>query len=319
MKTATEQALKTPESPAFSADYASALKQYISNGDEAALGRGYEIGRKAMAGGKSLMDFSSVHHQALEQILADCRDEQATKHALEAGAHFLADTLSPYEMAHRGFQDAVSALRQMNERLEQQIKSIAYSVHDEAGQLLAAVHLALATLTLELPAPQQEQILQIEELLSEVERQLRQYSHELRPTVLDDLGWIPALRFLAQGVSKRANLPIHVETELTDRLPAPAETAIYRVVQEALNNIVKHSGATAVWITAEKADGVLRCSVRDNGAGFSVDSVRGEGQRRGLGLSSMKERLNAVGGALHIKSSPGNGTQLLMTLPLEMN
>ena len=319
MKTATEQALKIPVSSAFRTDYLAALAQYISHGDEAALGRGYEIGRKAMAEGKSLMDFSSVHHEALQEILADSRFDLATKHALEAGAHFLAETLSPYEMAHRGFQDAVSALRQMNERLEQQIKSIAYSVHDEAGQLLAAVHLALASLTLELPAPQQEQIIQIEELLSEVERQLRQYSHELRPTVLDDLGWVPAIRFLAQGVSKRANLPIHVETELTDRLPAPAETAIYRVVQEALNNIVKHSGATAVWISAEKAEGVLRCSVRDNGSGFSVDSVRSEGQRRGLGLSSMKERLNAVGGALHIESSPGNGTQLLMTLPLETN
>jgi two-component system sensor histidine kinase UhpB len=319
MKTATEQALKVPVRSAFRTDYLAALAQYISHGDEAALGRGYEIGRKAMAEGKSLMDFSSVHHEALREILADSRSDQATKHALKAGAHFLAETLSPYEMAHRGFQDAVSALRQMNERLEQQIKSIAYSVHDEAGQLLAAVHLALASLTLELPAPQQEQIIQIEELLSEVERQLRQYSHELRPTVLDDLGWVPAIRFLAQGVSKRANLPIHVETELTDRLPAPAETAIYRVVQEALNNIVKHSGATAVWISAEKAEGVLRCSVRDNGSGFSVASVRSDGQRRGLGLSSMKERLNAVGGALHIESSPGNGTQLLMTLPLETN
>jgi len=319
MKTATYQAAKTSESSAFQTDYLSALTQYISNGDEAALGRGYEIGRKAMAEGKSLMDFSTVHHQVLQEILASSPNDRATKHALEAGAHFLAETLSPYEMAHRGFQDAVSALRQMNERLEQQIKSIAYSVHDEAGQLLAAVHLALATLTLELPAPQQEQIIQIEEMLSEVERQLRQYSHELRPTVLDDLGWVPAIRFLAQGVSKRANLPIHVETELADRLPAPAETAIYRVVQEALNNIVKHSGATAVWITAQKAEGVLRCSVRDNGAGFSMDSVRANGQRRGLGLSSMHERLNAVGGTLRIESSPGNGTQLLMTLPLEEN
>jgi signal transduction histidine kinase len=319
MKTATSQAINSTESSAFRADYLSALAQYISRGDEAALGRGYEIGRKAMAEGKSLMDISAVHHEGLQEILASSRNDPGSKHTLGAGAHFLAETLSPYEMAHRGFQDAVSALRQMNERLEQQIKSIAYSVHDEAGQLLAAVHLALASLTLELPAPQQEQIIQIEELLSEVERQLRQYSHELRPTVLDDLGWVPAIRFLAQGVSKRANLPIHVETELTDRLPAPAETAVYRVVQEALNNIVKHSGATAVWITAQKADGVLRCSVRDNGAGFSMDSVRGEGQRRGLGLSSMFERLNAVGGALHIESSPGNGTQLLMTLPLEMN
>src|SRR4029077_7795805 len=100
---------------------------------------------------KSSMHSSSAHHQPLQKMLASSHNDQATRHALEAGAHFLAETLSPYEMAHRGFQEAVSALRQMNERLEQQIKSISYSVHDEAGQLLAAVHLALATLTLELP------------------------------------------------------------------------------------------------------------------------------------------------------------------------
>src|ERR1700687_2948937 len=152
MKTTTYQYAKTTERSAFQTDYLSALTQYISNGYEAALGRGYESGRKAMAEGKSLMDFSSVHHQALQEILASARSDQATQHALEAGGHFLAETLSPYERVHRGFNVAVSARRQMNQRLEQQIKSIPYSVHDEAGQLLAAVNLALATLTLELPA-----------------------------------------------------------------------------------------------------------------------------------------------------------------------
>jgi signal transduction histidine kinase len=318
MKTATHQAVQNPESSDFRADYLFALQRYISHGDEAALGRGYEIGRKAMAEGKSLMDISGVHHHALQEILASsgAKDSRQT---LEAGAHFLAETLSPYEMAHRGFQDAVSALRMMNDRLEQQIKSIAYSVHDEAGQLLAAVHLALASLSIELPKTQQEQIVEIEGLLNGVANQLRQYSHELRPTVLDDLGWVPAIRFLAQGVSKRANLPIEVETELSDRLPPATETAIYRVVQEALNNIVKHSGATSVRITAQVSEGMLRCTVSDNGVGFSVDSIRAERQRRGLGLSSMHERLNAVGGTLHIESSPGKGTQLVITVPMETN
>jgi|SRR5579864_1398648 len=319
MKTAAHQATQNSESSDFAGKYRAALQSYISHGDEGSLGRGYELGRKALAAGKSLIDITSTHHQALQEILASSSNESASKPALQAGAHFLAETLSPYEMAHRGFQDAVEALRHMNDRLEQQIKSIAYSVHDEAGQMLAAVHLGLASLGIQLAKPQQVQIVEIEGMLNEVERQLRQYSHELRPTVLDDLGWVPALRFLAQGVSKRANLPIHVETDLTDRLPAPAETAIYRVVQEALSNAVKHSGATGVWITAQKDDTVLLCSVRDNGAGFSVDAIRAERGRRGLGLSSMQERLNAVGGTLQIESSPGKGTHLSMSLPLEKN
>jgi len=319
VNTTTHQAAKSSDNSTFHADYLSALQRYASQNDEASLGRGYEIGRKVMAAGTSLMDISSVHHQALQEILGSSNAALPPERMLEAAAHFLSETLSPFEMAHRGFTDAVSALRQMNDRLEQQIKSIAYSVHDEAGQLLAAVHLALAGLATDLPLPQQQQIVGIEGLLNEVERQLRQYSHELRPTVLDDLGWVPALRFLAQGVSKRSNLPIHVETDLNDRLPPSVETAIYRVVQEALSNAVKHSGATAVWISAQKGDGVLRCSVRDNGAGFPVESVRASRQRRGLGLSSMQERLDAVGGSLRIESSPGKGTELLMTLPLEKN
>src|SRR4029077_16595420 len=107
--------------------------------------------------------------------------------------------------AQRGVQDAIAALRQFNETLEEEIKRIAYGVHDEAGQILVAVHLALADLAGELPERQKEQVGRIEELLKQVEGQLRRYSHELRPTVLDDLGWIPAIRFLAEGVSKRAH------------------------------------------------------------------------------------------------------------------
>src|SRR6266571_4082251 len=203
-------------------EYASLLREYAAGGGEATLGRAYELGRRAIAERKSLLDLASIHHGALR-----------------ASADFLAECMSPYEMAQRGFQDAVRALRQLNETLEEEIKRIAYAVHDEAGQLLVAVHLALADMARELPKPQQEQLGRIKGLLNEVEKHLRRYSHELRPTILDDLGWIPAIRFLAEGISKRANLPIHIQTRISGRLPGPAETALYRIVQESLNNAVK--------------------------------------------------------------------------------
>ncbi len=298
-------------------NYFSALEQYLAHGDESALGRGYEIGRQAMAAGKSLIELASVHHAALEKILGSQREEGSGERVLHASARFFSEALSPYEMAHRGFQEAVSALRQMNDRLEAQIKRIAYAVHDEAGQLLAAVHLGLASLAVDLPDNRKAQVIQIEELLNDVESQLRQYSHELRPTLLDDLGWIPAIRFLADGVAKRANVAIHVLAEFADRLPGPAETAIYRVIQEALNNVVRHSGAKDVWIIAQKKHGVLCCSIRDNGGGFRTEALSAEGRPRGLGISSMSERLNAVGGSLQIKSIPGKGTELMIQLPME--
>src|SRR5712692_9047834 len=203
---------KTKPHAGFDQEYRSSLREYAAGGGEPALGRAYELGRRALTEQKSLVEIASLHHQA---VLALVRDAESGKHReelLRASAEFLAECLSPYEMAHRGFQDAVTALRQLNETLEEEIKRIAYAVHDEAGQLLVAVHLALAEVALELPEPQQVQVERIKEMLNQVEKQLRRYSHELRPTVLDDLGWIPAIRFLAEGVSKRAGVAIEIKT-----------------------------------------------------------------------------------------------------------
>jgi signal transduction histidine kinase len=307
---------KERSTEAFAEEYRIALERYISFRDESALGNGYQLGRKALEAGKPLMEITAIHHQALSEIVfKTTRADEALKQLIQDSSDFLTESLSPYEMAHRGFQDAVAALRQMNDRLEDQIKGIAYAVHDEAGQLLAVVHLALATLATELPTSQQKKIVEIEGLLNEVEKQLRQYSHELRPTVLDDLGWLPALRFLADSVSKRANIPVRLEANVSGRLPSLAETAIYRVVQEALNNAIKHSGASTISISAQKEGSTLFCSIRDNGAGFDVEAVRTRRVRSGLGLTSMQERLNAVGGTLHIESAPGKGTEVQIRLP----
>jgi signal transduction histidine kinase len=300
----------------FEEEYRSCLHEYAAGGGELALGRAYELGRRALAEQKSLVDMASLHHQAVLELVRRAENEKHLEQALRASAEFLAECLSPYEMAHRGFQDAVNALRQLNETLEEEIKRIAYAVHDEAGQLLVAVHLALADVASELPEPQQVQFTRIKEMLNEVEKHLRRYSHELRPTILDDLGWIPAVRFLADGVSKRANLPIHIDAMVSGRLPSAVETTLYRIVQEALTNAVKHANAGHVWIRAWRENLVLCCSIRDDGSGFNIP----QGQRalpKGLGLIAMRERVSAIGGTLQIESRPGNGTELSIRLPLE--
>src|SRR5213594_3292423 len=217
----------------FEDEYRSSFDEYAGGGGELALGRAYELGRRALNEKKSLVEIASLHHQAVLGLIRDAGSDKQREESIRAGSEFLAECLSPYEMAHRGFQDAVKALRQLNETLEEEIKRIAYAVHDEAGQLLVAVHLALAEVAPELPEPQQVQVARIKELLNQVEKHLRRYSHELRPTILDDLGWVPAIRFLADGVSKRANIPIQIEASFSGRLAGPIETALYRIVQEA--------------------------------------------------------------------------------------
>ena len=315
MKRAAGHKLKAQVS--FEDEYASFLREYAAGSGENALGRAYELGRRALTERKSLVEIAALHHRALRGLIQEEKDEKRREELLRTSGDFLAECLSPYEMAHRGFQDGVKALRQLNETLEQEIKRVAYAVHDEAGQLLVAVHLALAEVAQELPKAQQDQVGKIEGLLNQVETHLRRYSHELRPTILDDLGWIPALRFLAEGISKRAHLPIHIQATVSGRLPGAVETALYRIAQEGLTNAVKHAKARNIWIRAWKERFTLRCSIRDDGAGFDSPQVQTEPGRKGLGLIAMRERVSAIGGTLCIESCPGRGTELSIRIPLE--
>ena len=308
---------KSSEHIEFETEYAAALRDYAMGGGETILGRAYELGRRAISERKSLLELVSIHHRILRELFQSSPDRRSQTHLVNASCDFLSECVSPYEMAQRGFQDAVKALRQLNETLEEEIKRIAYSVHDEAGQLLVAVHLALANVAQDVPQAQRAQISEIQELLNEIEKHLRRYSHELRPTILDDLGWIPAVRFLAEGVSKRANLPIHIETKFTSRLPGTVETTLYRIVQEALTNAVKHAQAKNIWVRAWLKDKVLHCSIRDDGAGFDPEAVQASTSKKGLGLVAMRERLSAIGGTLWIESSQRRGTELLIRLPME--
>src|SRR5216683_5360461 len=316
MKTAIRRKAKAPAG--FEEEYRSCLHEYATGGGEPMLGRAYELGRRALSEQKSLVEMASLHHQAVLALVRGAESEERLVELLRASAEFLAECLSPYEMAHRGFQDAVKALRQLNETLEEEIKRIAYAVHDEAGQLLVAVHLALAEVARELPQPQQARVGQIKELLNQVEKHLRRYSHELRPTILDDLGWVPAIRFLAEGISARAGLPIHIDATFSERLPGPVETALYRTVQEGLTNAVKHAKAGNIWIRAWKERDALCCSIRDDGAGFDAHQIQTEPTRKGLGLIAMQERMSAIGGTLRVESCPGRGTELSVRVPLEV-
>ena len=219
-----------------------------------------------------------------------------------------------HDMTER--RNADEALRRMNEVLEEQVHRIAHALHDESGQLLASVHIALSELAAELPPHATKRLTKIEGLLELIEEQIREFSHELRPTILDDLGLVPALKFLANGVSRRTRIMIDVHCEAFDRLPPPVETALYRITQEALTNISRHSKATRMAIRMIRQGEVLRCSIKDNGIGFDVPAVFNRKGQRGMGLSGIEARLDALHGTISIRSAPGQGTELLFSVPL---
>ena len=297
--------------------YFSALEEHLQGASESTLRRAYDLGRKALSDGRSLLEMATLHHIALVRILARPDSSSAEPKTLEAAYQFFAECISPYEMTHRGFNEAITALRHLNEALEQEIRRIASAVHDEAGQLLVALHLALADISRDVTEPVRERLRGLNPIFAQIEDQLRRLSHELRPTILDDLGWIPAIRFLADGVSRRNSIPIRVETSVEDRLPSITETALYRIVQEALTNATKHAKASSITIRFSQRDNGLICSIRDDGVGFDVRSIRAPGSASGLGLVGIQERLNALGGTLQILSAPGQGTELLIRLPME--
>lgn len=215
----------------------------------------------------------------------------------------------------RRHRETAEVLRGLNEALEAESNRIGLALHDEAGQLLAAVHLAIADVAHDLPAARPH-LEKIQHRLNEVAAQLRRLSHELRPPVLDTHGLLPALEFLAEGVRQRAGLRIRVQGDKDGSLPFAVETAIYRNVQAALNNVTRHAHATNVKVDVRRAARMLRCMVVDDGVGFDADDLAGGNGHQGLGLVGIHERVKVLGGQVQVLSSPGKGTKLIMTVPV---
>jgi signal transduction histidine kinase len=236
-----------------------------------------------------------------------------------AGSFFV-ESLSPFEMTYRGHHEAQAAMRQLNEGMEAEAKRIAHALHDEAGQLLTSVHFALERLSDVLPLSSHALIEDVRFRLAEVEGQLRRLSHELRPPMLDLLGLVPALQFLAQGVTQRSGIEVVVQGSTPGRLSPLVEITLYRSVQEALTNVTKHAKASIVTVQVQRQEcekkAMIVCSVKDDGVGFEIQPLSGEEPRHGLGLLGIRERIKAVAGSLELKSAPGLGTELCIQVPL---
>lgn len=290
--------------------YFEIFQEYLRERGESSLSSGYEFARRAMVEGCSVLEMAEFHHEAMRRVFGL---RKPSEKVLTQAMELFAACLSPFEMSHRGAQEGTRALRRLNEVMEGEIKRIAHALHDEAGQLLASVHIAIADVASELPHEFRARFDDIERLLKQIELELRNLSHELRPTVLDNLGLVPALEMLAERVAKRTGLAVSVAAQLHARLPPTVESALYRVVQEALNNAVKHAHAKSVKIELQHMPLNVACSVRDDGAGFANHQEPG---RQGLGLIGIRERLGVLGGSLRVVSEPERGTTLLADIPL---
>jgi len=229
------------------------------------------------------------------------------------------------EQAHARYEEVAEArsqLKDLSARLvqaqETERRALSRELHDEVGQSLSAVLVELRNLASKLPMWSQEesrsQIEIIKGLVENTVRVIRNMALLLRPSMLDDLGLVPALRWQAREMSKRTAMDVSVAAELrSDDLPDEYKTCIYRVVQEALHNCARHSGANTVRIRVQQEPSRLTLSIQDDGQGFDFR------QTKGMGLLGIQERVTHLGGQCHFHSEPGGGTVLTVELPFSGN
>jgi signal transduction histidine kinase len=208
---------------------------------------------------------------------------------------------------------ARDALRRAVAAQELERRRLARELHDETGQALTSMLLGLTTVeAARTPEQVREAVAGLRRLVVSTLQDVRRLAVELRPTALDDFGLLPALKRLGQTVSEGRGLDVQVEARLgSARLQAETETAVYRIVQEALTNVVKHADARHVSILVTRKNRSVSVMIEDDGKGFELEGA-GAG---GLGLLGMQERVALLDGSLVVESSPGHGTTLVLELP----
>jgi len=209
---------------------------------------------------------------------------------------------------------------------EDERKRIARDLHDDTIQTLVALSRQLDVLTTlaregdaraSFNQAAVQHIQELRKMIDDAIQGVRRFSQGLRPSMLDDLGLLPTLEALAADVTDRDGIAVELRTSGTKRRLAPdAELGLFRISQEALNNVKKHSRATQVVITVEFSDNAVQLTVQDNGRGFTPPLSAEDGAASGkLGLMGMRERARLLGGTLAIRSEPGRGATLVVNVP----
>jgi signal transduction histidine kinase len=215
------------------------------------------------------------------------------------------------ELSERVSRDTV---RRVVEAQENERARLARELHDETGQALTSILLGLKSLDERVESPEgRAAVAELRELVVSTLQDVRRLAVELRPAALDDFGLAPAIERLLDTVAEQSGLTVDVQSRLGERrLPAEAETALYRIVQEALTNVLKHADARTVRVRLSQSGNAVTLAVQDDGSGFDPAAVRDGG----VGLVGMQERVALLGGHLTIESTEGAGTMLTVEVPI---
>ena len=253
----------------------------------------------------------------------DITDHRQLRTVLEDRVH---ERTRELETKNRELITQADVVRELSARLlqiqDEERRRIARELHDSVGQMLAAVNMNLAQVEAEIDklSPDAAKAMANNTgLLQEISNEIRTISHLLHPPLLDDVGLQSALEWYIEGFSERSK--VHVDLDLPEdfgRLPRNLEITLFRVVQECLTNIHRHSGSTTAGVRVERSENEVRLEVRDSGKGIPAETqvTLASGKLSGVGLRGMSERLRQMGGQLEVHSN-GKGTKVSAILPLE--
>jgi PAS domain S-box-containing protein len=254
----------------------------------------------------------------------DITEHRQLRSMLEDRVH---ERTGELEMKNLELMRHAEVVRELSARLlqiqDEERRRIARELHDSVGQMLAAVNMNIAQVNRELDALSPESAKAMtdnEGLLEEISREIRTISHLLHPPLLDEVGLQSALEWYIDGFSERSKINVNLELP-TDfgRLPRNLEITLFRVVQECLTNIHRHSGSSTAAVRVARSENEVRLEVRDAGKGIPAETqtTLASGKLSGVGLRGMSERLRQMGGQLEVHSN-GTGTLVTATLPIEI-
>jgi len=213
-------------------------------------------------------------------------------------------------------------LRKVISAQEEERRRIARELHDDTSQSLAALIVAVETAALAVATaePALQRLTTVRSLAVQILDGVHELIFDLRPSLLDDLGLVAALRWYAESRLQPAGLDVSVETSGAERrLPPEVETTLFRALQEAITNVVRHAGAETVVLRLEMPDDLVVAEVEDDGRGFDPAAVHREpGKMGGLGLLGMAERIGLLKGQMAVVSRPGHGTRVRFEVPIAM-
>jgi len=204
---------------------------------------------------------------------------------------------------------------------EETLRQVARDLHDEFGQILTAIGVMLNRAGRKVLNPDpafHAELGSVKKIVEETLQKVRDQSQMFRPGVLDDFGLDQTLEWFTRQFSRQAGIPVHFNGTLkASHFPPEEAIHVYRIVQEALNNVARHSRATEAWVEMEERASELWLEIRDNGVGFEVGNPAERSPSEGIGLMGMRERAEHLNGTLEVQSSPGKGTSISVRIPLK--